>query len=98
MSGFPSANAIVILVGWTAGAGARSFPPSPFRRAPIPVGGVSVDYTVHVHRTVTLGPDEWLEAVFDAPTSTAGLALEHGTLATADGLPVAETFHTRWTG
>jgi acyl-CoA thioesterase len=74
------------------------FPPSPFRRVPIPVGGVSVDYTVHVHRTVTLGPDEWLEAVFETPNSTAGLGLEHGSLATQDGVLVAETFHTRWTG
>ncbi len=74
------------------------FPPSPFRRVEIPIGGVSVDYTVHLHRTVTLGPDEWLEAVFETPNSTSGLALEHGALATADGRLVAETFHTRWTG
>ena len=74
------------------------FPPSPFRRVPVPIGGVSVDYTVHVHRTVTLGPDEWLQAVFATPNSAAGLALEHGSLATADGVLVAETFHTRWTG
>ena len=74
------------------------FPPSPFRRLPIPAGGVSVDYTVHVHRTVTLGPDEWLAAVFETPDSRSGLALEHGTLATDDGTLVAETFHTRWTG
>jgi acyl-CoA thioesterase len=74
------------------------FPPSPFRRVPIPIGGVSVDYTVHVHRTVSLAPDEWLEAVFETPNSASGLALEHGTLATPDGSLVAETFHTRWTG
>ena len=74
------------------------FPPSPFRRMPIPIGGVSVDYTVHVHRTVALAPDEWLEAVFETPNSTAGLALEHGAIATPDGRLVAETFHTRWTG
>jgi acyl-CoA thioesterase len=74
------------------------FPPSPFRRVEIPIGGVSVDYTVHVHRTVTLGRDEWLEAVFETPNSASGLALEHGALATADGRLVAETFHTRWTG
>jgi acyl-CoA thioesterase len=74
------------------------FPPSPFRRVEIPIGGVSVDYTVHLHRTVTLGEGEWLEAVFETPNSTAGLGLEHGTLATTDGMLVAETFHTRWTG
>ena len=73
-------------------------PPSPFRRVQIPVGGVSVDYTVHVHGAVTLGPDEWLAAVFETPNSTSGLALEHGTLSTMDGRVVAETFHTRWTG
>lgn len=82
---------------WLAMAG-DWFPPSPFRRMEIPIGGVSVDYTVHVHRTVTLGPDEWLEAVFETPNSVAGLALEHGSLATTDGGLMAETFHTRWTG
>lgn len=74
------------------------FPPSPFRRVAIPIGGVSVDYTVHVHRTVTLGADEWLAAVFTTPTSTGGLALEHGLVTTMDGRAVADTFHTRWTG
>jgi acyl-CoA thioesterase len=74
------------------------FPPSPFRRVEIPIGGVSVDYTVHLHRTVTLGDGDWLEAVFESPNSASGLALEHGTLATTHGVLVAETFHTRWTG
>ena len=74
------------------------FPPSPFRRVPIPVGGVSVDYTVHVHHTPVLGDDEWLQAVLQTPQSEAGLALEHGTISTVGGLVVAETFHTRWTG
>jgi acyl-CoA thioesterase len=87
----------VLDAAWLAMTG-DWFPPSPFRRVAIPVGGISVDYTVHVHRTVVLGPDEWLEAVFHTPTSSSGLALEHGTLATMDGTPVAETFHTRWTG
>lgn len=87
----------VIDAAWLVMAG-DWFPPSPFRRVELPIGGVSVDYTVHVHHTVTLGPDEWLAAVFTTPTSTAGLALEHGRLMTLDGQPVAETFHTRWTG
>jgi acyl-CoA thioesterase len=73
------------------------FPPSPFRRLLPPTGGVSIDYTVHVHRTLPLAPDLWLEGVFDSGTSVDGIALEHGTLATPDGRPVAETFHTRWT-
>ena len=44
-----------------------------------PTGGVSVDYTVHIHRTLSgLAPDEWLAARFEAPVSNGGLALEHG--------------------
>ena len=82
---------------WLAAAG-DWFPPSAFRRVAPPVGGISVDYTVHVHRTVTLADDEWLAAVFTTANSVGGLALEHGTLATSDGVVVAETFHTRWTG
>lgn len=73
------------------------FPPSPFRRHTPPTGGVSIDYTVHMHRTLPASADLWLEGVFEARTSIDGIALEHGTLATPEGLPVAETFHTRWT-
>jgi acyl-CoA thioesterase len=73
------------------------FPPSPFRRLLPPTGGVSIDYTVHVHRTLPETADLWLEGVFDTGTSSDGIALERGTLATPDGRPVAETFHTRWT-
>jgi len=73
------------------------FPPSPFRRFDPPVGGVSIDYTVHVHEVP--GPDaEWLEGVFVTRTSSHGIALEHGTIAVPGGGLVAETFHTRWTG
>ncbi|MBO1756642.1 thioesterase family protein [Allobranchiibius sp. CTAmp26] len=74
------------------------FPPSPFRRLAPPAGGISVDYTVHLHRTLAADPDLWLEGAFTTTQNVGGLALEHGTLATPDGLPVAETFHTRWTG
>lgn len=74
------------------------FPPAPFRRCTPPVGGVSIDYTVHVHRTLPADPDRWLEGVFDARELRDGVALEHGWLATPDGVPVAETFHTRWVG
>jgi acyl-CoA thioesterase len=73
------------------------FPPSPFRRVALPIGGVSIDYTVHLHRLP--GPDdEWLSGVFTTANSSDGLALEHGVLATLDATVVAETFHTRWTG
>ncbi|MCU1388308.1 MAG: TesB-like acyl-CoA thioesterase 3 [Ilumatobacteraceae bacterium] len=73
------------------------FPPSPFRRFVPPTGGVSIDYAVHIHRTLPAAPDTWLEGVFEARTSSGGIALEHGMLATSDGVAVAETFHTRWT-
>ncbi|MFN8022903.1 MAG: thioesterase family protein [Acidimicrobiales bacterium] len=74
------------------------FPPAPFRRLTPPVGGISIDYTLHVHRTLPTDPDRWLEGVFDARELRDGIALEHGWLATPDGVPVAETFHTRWVG
>lgn len=73
------------------------FPPAPFRRFDPPIGGVSIDYTVHIHRLPGLG-HEWLEGVFIAPTSANGIALEHGTLAVPGGGLIAETFHSRWTG
>ena len=63
-----------------AGDGPRIwFPPSAFVVHEPPTGGVSVDYPVHIHRTLSgLAPDEWLAARFVAPVSNAGLALEHG--------------------
>jgi acyl-CoA thioesterase len=74
------------------------FPPSPFRRLTPPTGGVSIDYTVHVHQTLPASTDLWLEGVFRADTNVDGIALEHGTLSHPDGTAIAETFHTRWTG
>ena len=74
------------------------FPPAPFRRLVPPAGGVSIDYTVHLHRTLPADPDLWLEGVFEAADQHGGIALERGVLTTPDGAPVAETFHTRWTG
>ena len=75
------------------------FPPSPFTRNDPPTGGVSVDYTVHLHRTTEeLGADEWLTGFFRADLSTDGLALEHGTIRDPEGRVLAESFHTRWTG
>ncbi len=75
------------------------FPPSPFTRLDPPTGGVSIDLTVHVHRTrQVLREDEWLEGRFRTDVSHGGLALEHGRIADIDGTLLAESFHTRWTG
>lgn len=82
---------------WLTAAG-DWFPPTPSRRLTPPIGGVSIDYTVHVHHTATLGEGEWLGGIFESANSAGGLALEHGTLFVGDGTVVAETFHSRWTG
>jgi hypothetical protein len=77
------------------------FRPSPFCRVPPPVGGVSVDYTVHMHRLPSVkrsGDEEWLEGVFATADSTSAIALERGVLSGGDGITIAETFHTRYTG
>ena len=58
----------------------------------------SIDYTVHIHGTARLADDEWLHGTFVTDNSRDGIALEHGTLSLADGTPIGETFHTRWTG
>jgi acyl-CoA thioesterase len=82
---------LVMILDW--------FPPSPFTRNDPPTGGVSVDYTVHLHRTLpALAADEWLTGWFQADVSTDGLALERGTIRDPDGRVLAESFHTRWTG
>jgi len=74
------------------------FPPCSFVVHDPPTGGVSVDYTVHIHRTLDgLAPDEWLAARFEAPVSSAGLALEHGVVVGPRGEALVESFHTRWT-
>ena len=81
---------LVMILDW--------FPPSPFTHTAPPVGGPSIDYTVHVHRTAPpLGPDEWLSAELGCDISTDGLALERGTVRDGDGRVLAESFHTRWT-
>ncbi len=77
------------------------FPPSPFRRLLPPHGGVSVDYTIHIHRLPSPAPsddDSWLEGVFVTADSAAGIALERGVLSGRDGITIADTFHTRYTG
>lgn len=74
------------------------FPPPAFVRTEPPTGGVSIDLTTHIHRT--LGPlddGEWLRAEFELTHSTGGLATEHGRIATADGTLLAESVQTRWT-
>jgi len=75
------------------------FPPSPFTRNDPPTGGVSIDYTVHLHRRLDgLDAGEWLTGYFHADQSADGLALEHGTIRDPAGRVLAESFHTRWTG
>lgn len=74
------------------------FPPPAFVRLEPPTGGVSIDLTTHVHRPdVELGADGWLTGVFEITTSGGGLAVEHGRIATPDGVLVAESFQTRLT-
>ena len=75
------------------------FPPSPFTRVDPPTGGVSIDYTVHLHRTLPpLRDGQWLGGRFRADVSEGGIALEHGAILDPDGKLLAESFHTRWTG
>jgi acyl-CoA thioesterase len=73
------------------------FPPPAFVSLDPPTGGISVDLTTHVHRTIPdLGAD-WLVASFEIVTSSGGLATEHGRIATRDGVLIAESMQTRWT-
>ena len=74
------------------------FPPASFTRVDPPTGGISISYTIHVHRTLAaLADDEWLGGVFHADISAAGLALEKGLITDPAGRVLAESFHTRWT-
>jgi hypothetical protein len=74
------------------------FPPASFTRIDPPAGGISISYTVHVHRTLDrLGDDEWLGGTFRADISAGGIALEKGLIADPTGRILAESFHTRWT-
>jgi len=73
------------------------FPPSPFSHVDPPTGGVSVDYTVHLHRTLDrLRDGEWLTGAFRADVSSNSMALEKGVIRDATGHVLAESFHTRW--
>lgn len=74
------------------------FPPTAFSRNDPPTGGVSVDYTVHLHRTLDpLAPEGWLAGELHADVSTGAMALEQGTIRGPQGQLLAESFHTRWT-
>ena len=77
---------------------ADCFPPPAFARVEPPTGGMSIDYTVHVHRSgPDLGDDGWLAGSFEIHDSTGGLAVERGRLTRLDGTVVAESFQTRLT-
>lgn len=74
------------------------FPPAAFVRVEPPVGGVSVDMTTHIHLSHTvLADDDWLAASFEVSQSADGLAIEHGWIADADGVLLAESMQTRLT-
>ncbi len=74
------------------------FPPASFTRIDPPSGGISIDYTIHIHRTLAyIGDDEWLGGIFRADISAGGIALEKGMITDPAGRILAESFHTRWT-
>ncbi len=74
------------------------FPPASFSRIDPPAGGISISYTVHVHRTLAeLGAGEWLGGIFHADISAGAIALEKGLITDPSGRALAESFHTRWT-
>ena len=74
------------------------FPPPAFARTERPIGGMSIDMTVHVHRCGFLLPDDdWLVGRFEIADSVNGLAVEHGRITRTDGSVVAESFQTRLT-
>ena len=77
---------------------ADCFPPPAFARAEPPTGGMSIDFTVHVHRSeLAPGDDGWLAGSFEIHDSTGGLAVERGRITQLDGTVVAESFQTRLT-
>lgn len=76
---------------------ADCFPPPAFARVEPPIGGMSIDLTVHVHRSGFDLGDGWLAGSFEIDDSTGGLAVERGRLTRMDGTVVAESFQTRLT-
>ena len=74
------------------------FPPASFTRVDPPTGGVSISYTIHLHRTLPpMEVDEWLGGLFQVDISAGGIALEKGLITAPGGTILAESFHTRWT-
>jgi acyl-CoA thioesterase len=74
------------------------FPPPASARAEPPTGGVSIDLTIHIHRSgFALGDDAWLAGSFEIDDSTGGIAVERGRITKMDGTVVAESFQTRLT-
>jgi acyl-CoA thioesterase len=77
---------------------ADCFPPPAFAQTEAPIGGMSIDMTVHVHRSgFRLQDDAWPVGSFVIDDSAGGLAVEHGPLTRMDGAVVAESFQTRLT-
>lgn len=77
---------------------ADCFPPPAFARTDVPIGGMSIDMTVHVHRRGLRLPDDgWLVGSFEIADSKGGLAVETGCITRMDGTAVAESFQTRLT-
>ena len=72
------------------------FPPPAFVRVDPPIGGISIDLTTHIHRTLPTLDDEWLTGSFEIQNSSTGLAIEHGRIVTLDGTVLAESVQTRW--
>ena len=74
------------------------FPPPAFALVEAPTGGMSVDLTVHIHRSGFVAGDEgWLVGSFEVCDSAGGLAVERGRITTLDGTIVADSFQTRFT-
>jgi acyl-CoA thioesterase len=77
---------------------ADCFPPPAFARVEPPTGGMSIDFTVHVHRSgLRKGHEGWRAGSFEIHDSAGGLAVERGRITELDGTVVAESFQTRLT-
>jgi hypothetical protein len=77
---------------------ADCFPPPAVARTEAPIGGMTIDMTVHIHRSgFTLPDDGWLVDIDDIDDSAGGPAVEHGRITLRDGTAVAESLLTRLT-
>ncbi len=73
-------------------------PPAALARTEPPTGGMSIDFTVDIHRSgLRLGEGAWLDGSVEIDDGTSGLAVEHACITRLDGSVVAETFRTRST-